>query len=39
MSDGELTRLEVMRDLAQRRLTTESAALLLRLERRKAFRC
>ena len=31
MSDGELTRLEVLRDLDQRRLTTEAAARLLRL--------
>jgi hypothetical protein len=32
MSDGELTRLEVLQDLDQRRLTTEAAARLLRLE-------
>jgi hypothetical protein len=32
MSDGELTRLEVLRDLDQRRLTTEAAAQLLRHE-------
>ena len=32
MSDVELTRLEVLRDLDQRRLTTEAAARLLRLE-------
>ena len=38
MSDGELTRLEVLRDLDQRRLTTEAAARLLRLERRRVFR-
>ena len=38
MSDGELTRLEVLRDLDQRRLTTEGAARLLRLERRQVFR-
>jgi hypothetical protein len=38
MSDGELTRLEVLRDLDQRRLTTEAAAQLLRLERRQVFR-
>ena len=38
MSDGELTRLEVLRDLDQRRLTTEAAARLLRLERRQVFR-
>ena len=38
MSDGELTRLEVLRDLDQGRLTTEAAAQLLRLERRQVFR-
>ena len=38
MSDGELTRLEVLRDLDERRLTTETAAQLLRLERRQVFR-
>ena len=38
MSDGELTRLEVLRDLDQRRLTPEAAARLLRLERRQVFR-
>jgi hypothetical protein len=38
MSDGELTRLEVLRDLDQRRLTTEAAAQLLGLERRQVFR-
>jgi hypothetical protein len=38
MSDGELTRLEVLRDLDQRRLTTAAAAQLLRLERRQVFR-
>jgi hypothetical protein len=38
MSDGELGRLEVLRDLAQRRLTTEAAAQLLGLERRQVFR-
>jgi predicted DNA-binding protein (UPF0251 family) len=38
MSDGELTRLEVLRDLDQRRLTIEAAARLLRLERRQVFR-
>src|SRR5512134_833224 len=38
MSDAELTRLEVLRDLDQRRLTTEAAARLLRLERRQVFR-
>src|SRR6516165_7305990 len=32
MSDGELTRLEVLRDLDQNRLTTQAAARLLRLE-------
>jgi hypothetical protein len=29
MSDGELSRLEVLRDLGQKRLTTEAAANLL----------
>jgi hypothetical protein len=38
MSDGELGRLEVLRDLNQRRLTAEVAAQLLRLERRQVFR-
>jgi len=38
MSDGELTRLEVLRDLDQRRLTTEVATQLLGLERRQVFR-
>src|SRR5712691_10170236 len=38
MSDGELLRLEVVRYLDQRRLTTEAAAQLLRLERRQVFR-
>jgi hypothetical protein len=38
MSDGELSRLEVLRDMDQRRLTTEAAAQLLGLERRQAFR-
>jgi hypothetical protein len=38
MSDGELTRLEVLRDLDQRRLTVEAAAQLLGLERRQVFR-
>ena len=33
-SDRELTRLEVLRDLDQRRLMTETAAQLLRLGRR-----
>jgi hypothetical protein len=32
MSDGELTRLEVLRDLDQKRLTTEAAAQLLGLD-------
>jgi hypothetical protein len=35
---GELTRLEVLRDLDQRRLTTEAAGQLLGLERRHVFR-
>ena len=38
MSDGELTRLEVLRDVDQKRLTTEAAAQLLGLERRQVFR-
>jgi predicted DNA-binding protein (UPF0251 family) len=38
MSDGELTRVEVLRDLDQRRLTVETAAQLLGLERRQVFR-
>jgi hypothetical protein len=38
MSDGELTRLEVLRDLDQSRLTTDGAAQLLGLERRQVFR-
>jgi len=38
MSDGELSRLEVLRDMDQRRLTTEAAAQLLGLERRQVFR-
>lgn len=38
MSDGELGRLEVLRDLDQRRLTSEAAAQLLGLERRQVFR-
>jgi Winged helix-turn helix len=38
MSDGELTRLEVLRDLDQCRLTTDAAAQLLGLERRQVFR-
>lgn len=38
MSDGELSRLEVLRDMDQRRLTTETAAQLLGLERRQVFR-
>ncbi len=38
MSDGELTRLEVLRDLDQRRLTTPAAAQLLGLERRQVYR-
>jgi hypothetical protein len=32
MSDGELSRLEVLRDMDQRRLTTEAAAQLLELD-------
>ena len=38
MSDGEPTRLEVLRDLDQRRLTTEAAGQLLALEHRQVFR-
>src|SRR3954462_12239515 len=38
MSDKELTRLEVLRDLDQRRLTPVVAAQLLGLERRQVFR-
>ena len=38
MSDGELARLEVLRDLDQRRLSVKTAAQLLGLERRQVFR-
>lgn len=38
MSDGELARFEVLRDLDQQRLTVSAAAQLLRLERRQVFR-
>ena len=38
MSDGELSRLEVLRDLDQGRLTMQAAAQLLGLERRQVFR-
>jgi hypothetical protein len=38
MSDGELTRLEVLRDLDHSRLTPETGAQLLRLGRRQVFR-
>jgi hypothetical protein len=38
VSDAELKRLEVLRDLDQRRLTTEAATQLLGLERRQVFR-
>jgi hypothetical protein len=38
MSDGELTRLEVLRDLDQKRLTTQGAGRLLELGRRQVFR-
>src|SRR5215212_5774175 len=38
MSDKELTRLEVLRDLEERRLTPTMAARLLGLERRQVFR-
>jgi hypothetical protein len=37
MSDGEISRLEVLRDMDQRRLTTEAAPQLLGLERRQVF--
>ena len=38
MSDGELARLELLRDLDQRRLRTAKAGELLGLERRQVFR-
>ena len=38
MSDRELGRLEVLRDLDHKRLTTEAAGQLLGLERRQVFR-
>ena len=38
MSDGELRRLEVLRDLDRQRLTTATAGQLLGLERRQVFR-
>ena len=38
MSDGELSRLEVLRDLDRKRLKTKAAAQLLGLERRQVFR-
>jgi hypothetical protein len=38
MSDGELTRLEVLRDLDEKRLTTDATAQLLGLGRRQVFR-
>ena len=38
ISDGELSRLEVLRDLDQERLTTRAAAQLLGLEQRQVFR-
>jgi Winged helix-turn helix len=38
MSDGELSRLEELRDLDRKRLTTKAAAQLLGLERRQVFR-
>jgi len=37
-SDGELVRLEVLRDLDQKRLTTKTAVRLLGLGRRQVFR-
>jgi hypothetical protein len=38
MSDRELSRLELLRDLDQRRLTTAATAQLFELERRQVFR-
>src|SRR5262249_18590983 len=38
MSYGELSRLEVLRDLNRKRLTTAAASRLLGLERRQGFR-
>jgi hypothetical protein len=38
MSDGEVSRLEVLRDLDQKRLTTRAVAQLPGLERRQVFR-
>lgn len=38
MSDGELSRLEVLRDLDHKRLTTQAAVRLLGLGRRQVFR-
>jgi hypothetical protein len=38
MSDGEVSRLEVLRDLDRKRLTTKAAVQLLGLERRQVFR-
>jgi hypothetical protein len=38
MSDGELARFEVLRDVDQRRLTVTAAARLLRLQHRQVFR-
>ena len=38
MSDGELSRLEVLRDLDEKRLKTKAAGQLLGLERRQVFR-
>ena len=38
MSDGEIKRLEVLRDVDQKRQTSEAAAQLLGLERRQVFR-
>jgi hypothetical protein len=39
MSDRELSRLEVLRDLAQKRLTTKMAGQLLRLEPAPSMGC
>ena len=39
MSDGELRRLEVLRDLDQGRVTTDAARQLLGLSHRQCFEC
>jgi hypothetical protein len=38
MSDGELSRLEVLRGLDRKQLATQAAAQLLGLERRQVFK-